>query len=389
MTAEWLDTEYFGNTLRLWILAGAITAGAVIGLRLLKAFFVHRLGKVAERSNVHWDNVIVELIRGIRLASILAVGVYLGSRVIVLPAQAGELIRIGLTIVLAIQAVNWGKVFINLWLERQFARPDNVQGQGVGYGAVRFVALVILWAVIGLLALDNMGIEVTALIAGLGVGGIAVALAVQNILGDIFCSLSIVLDRPFEVGDFVVVGDMAGTVENVGVKTTRIRSLGGEQLVFSNSDLVNSRLRNYKRMYERRIVFEFGVTYQTPAEKVEKIPGIVREIIEGLEDVRLDRAHFKSYGDFALIFEVVFYVKRPEYNAYMDNQQAINLGLMRAFEKEGIEFAYPTQMLYVQRIGGAEERASEGSDGRSSRDGRAPEDERAGSAAGSGSSDRR
>ena len=387
MTTEWLDTEYFGNTLRLWILAGAITAGSVIGLRLLKAFFVHRLGKVAERSNVHWDNIIVELIRGIRLASILAVGVYLGSRVIVLPAQAGELIRIGLTIVLAIQAVNWGKVFINLWLERQFARPDNLQGQGVGYGAVRFVALVILWAVIGLLALDNMGIEVTALIAGLGVGGIAVALAVQNILGDIFCSLSIVLDRPFEVGDFVVVGDMAGTVENVGVKTTRIRSLGGEQLVFSNSDLVNSRLRNYKRMYERRIVFEFGVTYQTPAEKVEKIPGIVREIIEGLEDVRLDRAHFKSYGDFALIFEVVFYVKRPEYNAYMDNQQAINLGLMRAFEKEGIEFAYPTQTLYVQRIGGAEERASEASDSRSSRDGRVPEGERAGSTAGSGSSD--
>ena len=179
--------------------------------------------------------------------------------------------------------------------------------------------------------------------------GIAIALAVQNILGDIFCSLSIILDKPFELGDFIIVGDLMGTIEHIGIKTTRLRSLSGEQLVFSNSDLVGSRIRNYKRMWQRRIVFEFGVTYQTPAAKVERIPGIVAEILGGQDRARLDRAHFKSYGNSALIFEVVYYVLEPDYNVYMDVQQAINLALMHRFEAEGIEFAYPTQTLYVHR----------------------------------------
>jgi small-conductance mechanosensitive channel len=187
------------------------------------------------------------------------------------------------------------------------------------------------------------------MIAGLGVGGIAVALAAQNILGDLFASLSIILDKPFVVGDFLIIGDFLGSVEKVGVKTTRLRSLSGEQLIFSNNDLLGSRIRNYGRMFERRVIFSIGVTYQTPADKLRAIPDMLREAVESQQPVRFDRAHFQKYGDFALIFEIVYYVLSADYKQYMDIQQAINLQINEDFEEHGIEFAYPTQTLYVSK----------------------------------------
>jgi small-conductance mechanosensitive channel len=169
------------------------------------------------------------------------------------------------------------------------------------------------------------------------------------VLGDLFASLSIVLDRPFVIGDFIIVDDMVGTVEYVGLKTTRVKALSGEQLVFSNSDLLSSRIRNFKRMYERRIVFSLGVTYQTPRAELERIPGMIRTAVEQQAHTRFDRSHFKEYGDFSLNFETVYFVLVPEYNVYMDSQQAINFEIHRAFEEAGIEFAYPTQTLFVAR----------------------------------------
>jgi len=195
--------------------------------------------------------------------------------------------------------------------------------------------------------LDNLGVDITALVAGLGIGGIAVALAAQNVLGDLFASLSIVLDKPFVVGDFLNVDDFLGSVEHVGLKTTRLRSLSGEQLVFSNNDLLNSRIRNYGRMFERRVVFSLGVTYETPPEKLRGIPTIIREAVEAKDKVRFDRAHFQKYGDFALVFEVVYYVLSSDYTLCMDIQQSVNLRIYERFAEEGIEFAYPTQKLYV------------------------------------------
>lgn len=195
--------------------------------------------------------------------------------------------------------------------------------------------------------LDNLGVNITGLVAGLGIGGIAVALAVQNILGDLLASLSIVLDKPFVIGDFIVVDSLSGTIEHIGLKTTRIRSLSGEQLIFSNNDLLKTRIRNYKRMSERRIVFSFGIIYQTPTEKLKNVNKIVRDIIEKTENARFDRVHFKEYGDSSLNFEVVYFVIDPDYNIYMDVQESINLEIFRQFGEEGIEFAYPTQTLYV------------------------------------------
>ncbi|HPK54642.1 MAG TPA: mechanosensitive ion channel family protein, partial [Smithellaceae bacterium] len=200
-----------------------------------------------------------------------------------------------------------------------------------------------------LLVLDNLGVNITGLVAGLGIGGIAVALAVQNILGDLLASLSIVLDKPFVIGDSIVVDSFSGTVEHIGLKTTRIRSISGEQLVFSNNDLLKSRIQNYKRMQERRVVFGFGVTYQTPLEKLPLINRIIREIIAAQPNSRFERVHFKEYGDSALNYEVVYFVMTPEYGIFMDVQETINLEIFRRFQEEGIEFAYPTRTVLIQK----------------------------------------
>ena len=252
-----------------------------------------------------------------------------------------------------IQAGLWGNGAIRFWVTDY--RRDKIEEDAsrvTAVSALGFIGTLFVWIIVLLLILDNMGVEITSLIAGLGISGIAVALAVQNILGDLFASLSIILDKPFVIGDFIVIGDFMGSVENIGLRTTRLRSLSGEQIVFSNTDLVQSRLRNYKQMADRRIVFSFGVLYQTPPKLLEVIPSWVQEIIEAQEHTRFDRAHFKDFGDFSLNFEVVYYMLVPDYLVYMDTQQTINLALFRRFAEAGVEFAYPTQtVLFVEGEG--------------------------------------
>lgn len=205
----------------------------------------------------------------------------------------------------------------------------------------------LLWSVVLLAMLSNMGVNITAFVASLGVGGIAVALAAQTVLGDLFASVSIAMDKPFEVGDFVVFGGVAGTIEYVGIKTTRIRSLGGEQLVMSNTGLLKQTVSNYKRLRERRIVFSFGVTYDTTAEQAGEIPQIVKRVVEASDRLRFDRAHFKAFGDSSLDYEVVYIVKDPGYGVYMDEQQRINLALMRELAAINVGFAFPTRTVHV------------------------------------------
>jgi small-conductance mechanosensitive channel len=213
--------------------------------------------------------------------------------------------------------------------------------------ALGLLARVVVWVLVILLILTNAEVKIGPLLAGLGVGGIAVALAVQTVLKDLLASLSILLDKPFVVGDFLIVGDLMGAVEHIGLKTTRIRSLSGEQLVFSNNDLLESRVRNFGRMRERRVVFKLGVTYQTTRDQLAKIPGIIKAAIASQAKTRFDRSHFNEYGNFSLNVETVYYVGVPDYNTYMDVQQAINLAINEQFEKEGIEFAYPTQTIFL------------------------------------------
>jgi small-conductance mechanosensitive channel len=201
----------------------------------------------------------------------------------------------------------------------------------------------------GVFLFDNLGYDVTAIITGLGIGGLAVALAAQTILGDLFNYFVIFFDRPFEIGDYIVVDDKKGNVEYIGIKTTRIKSLSGEQIIISNSDLTNSRVHNFKRMEKRRIVFNLGVTYQTPPDQLREIPGIIRKIITEQNDAQIDRCHFATYGDFSLNFETVYYVTEPDYAKYMDIQESINLQIFEAFSERKIDFAYPTQTLFLEK----------------------------------------
>ncbi|MGD2217249.1 MAG: mechanosensitive ion channel family protein [Gemmatimonadales bacterium] len=352
---EFLQRTYLGNSVETWIAAIAVAILTLLVLRFVQSVAARRLARRAERTRIGLDDLAAELVRKTRFFFPLLVALYGGAQPLALPPTVDRVLRAVVVIALLLQAAVWGNTILSFWITRYMQkRMEEDAAAATSVGALRFVGKLVLWTIVVLLALDNIGVDVTALVTGLGIGGLAVALALQNVLSDLFASLSIVLDKPFVIGDFVIVGEFLGTVEHIGLKTTRLRSLSGEQLVFSNSDLLGSRIRNYKQMAQRRIVFSFGVVYETPHEQLAVIPGMVREIIEAQENARFDRAHFKAYGDFSLNFEVVYYVLVPDYNTYMDIQQAINLALYRRFEEEAIEFAYPTRTLYVrENQGGA------------------------------------
>ncbi len=343
-----LDAVILGNSMLTWLVALGFTATFLLAARILRWLIERRLSRLAVLTRSHFDDWLIAAAARTRLLLLMLPAMYLGGRALELPAAVDTAIAGGATVTLLLQVGLWINAIIALWIDHARSQALAVNASGTTHlGAMSFVGRFVLWSALTLLALDNLGVDITALIAGMGIGGVAVALAVQNILGDLFASLSIVLDKPFEVGDFIIVDSYLGTVENVGLKTTRIRSLGGEQLVFSNSDLLGSRVRNYKRMRERRIVFGFGVLYQTTPEQLEKIPVMVRGIIEQQPEVRFDRAHFKGFGESAFEFEVVYWMLNPDYTHYMDTQQAINLAMVKAFSVEGVEFAYPTRTLYM------------------------------------------
>lgn len=342
------ETQFYGNSAARWLAALAVLFATIILFYLAKRILARRAVKLAERTQSGWDDAVVEAFRQTKWWFLLVLAAFCAS--LVLSEQTAPFARTATILVLLLQAALWGNVLIGTGVQRHIKlRMEDDPARVTTVSALAFLGKLVLFAILLLLALDNLGIDVTALIAGLGVGGIAVALAVQNILGDLLASLSIVFDKPFVLGDFIIVGDQMGTVEKIGLKTTRIRSLSGEQLIFANNDLLQSRVRNFKRMYERRVVFSVGVTYQTPHARLQQIPVTLREIVESQERVRFDRAHFKQLGDSALIFEVVYYVLAPDYNLYMDIQQAINLAICERFEKLGVDFAYPTQTLYLEK----------------------------------------
>lgn len=348
-----LGQTYYGNTALDWLTTLGVVIAATLLLYLAKHLILARLKAWSRKTDTRLDDFVVDILAGTRFLFLVIIAFYAGSQYLELPPKPARFITHLAVIALLVQAALWGNRGIALWLGDHLKRHRETDAAGATTVSVLgFIARVALWSVLLLMILDNLGFNITTLVASLGIGGIAMALAVQNILGDIFGSLSIALDKPFVIGDFIIVDDVMGTVEYIGLKTTRLRSLGGEQIVFANNDLLKSRIRNYKRMYERRVVFGFGVVYQTAPEQLKKIPPMVREIIEGLEKTRFDRAHFKEYGDSSLNFEVVYFVQDPDYNVYMDIQQSINLAIFERFAQDGIDFAYPTRTLHIRRESG-------------------------------------
>lgn len=350
-----------------WIATGDnwVVVGLGVGLYFFLAFLKSLVRGIlcrGEASSAQVRHTLGRMAGKTNSLFLLAVSIYTAILIAFPESELRRYVGTALMVLFFIQIAIWASEFLtslfSIYADRH---ADSHTTLANAEGLVKLFVFVGVWAAAVLLILDNLQFDVTALIAGLGVGGIAIGLAAQGIFRDLFASLSIILDKPFVVGDFIIFGEMMGTVEKTGLRTTRIRSLSGEQLVIPNADLTESRIRNYKRMNERRIVFHFGVTYQTPAAVLEDIPNIVRNVVENIAGTRFDRCHFQKYGASSLDFETVYFVLTPDYAAYMDVQQAINFTLFRTFEERGIDFAYPTQTVILNKGEDWQEQAPAGS----------------------------
>ncbi len=343
-------TIVLGNTIEQYLLTAILAVSVLFILGIVKKVLFSRLKKITERTPSKHDDFAVMLAEK-NLYPLL----YLGAFYLVLiqlTLDAGFLKAIhvlGVTI-LTLQMTRFLLSVSIYVLEHTWLRRETVQGGTTVSKSILTFIRIGIWGVALVFLFDNLGFNVSAIVAGLGIGGVAVALAAQTILGDLFNYFVIFFDRPFEEGDFIIIDNTMGVIENIGIKSTRIRSLDGEQIVISNTNLTNSRIRNFKRMAQRRVLFSLGVVYETPSEKLEKIPAMIRAIIEKIPETKFDRAHFKQFADYSLVIEVVYYALSADYNTYMDIQQKINFAIKQTFEQEQIEFAYPTQLELQKHI---------------------------------------
>ena len=353
---EILERTWLGNTVQDYLVSFGIIIASIILIRFLGGIIIRRLASLAEKTETKLDNLIVSTMERFGLVALYFLAIYWGISYLTLSAGAQRVLEVAAASVIAFFIIRLVTTTVQYLLEGYVRRQENGEEKVKQLAGVILIINFVIWGFGLLFLFDNLGYDITAIIAGLGVGGIAIALAAQNILGDLFNYFVIFFDRPFEVGDFIIVDSKMGVVEYIGLKTTRLKSLTGEQLVFANSDLTNSRIHNYKRMQRRRIVFKLGVIYQTPAEQLKEIPQLIRAAVEKEgELVTFDRAHFAAYGDFSLNFEVVYFVESSDYNTYMDVQQRINFTIFETFERKGIEFAYPTQTLFLAGQGTSSE----------------------------------
>jgi len=333
-----------------WIIALAVFLATLTLLPLVKGYFSAKRRK--------WLQSQRELPAAIEVATLLiertsriflwTIALYLASSLLSFPHHVTLVIQWAIVLTFWYQLGRWAMAAVRLAIDRRARRaggPDPALSGSLDI--IMFIAGLAIWAMALLLALDNLGVQIKPLLAGLGIGGIAVALAVQTVLGDLLASMSIALDKPFTVGDSLQVDDINGTVEHIGVKSTRLRSISGEQIIMSNADILKSRVRNNGRMRERRTAFWLNVVYGTTPEQLRAIPGVVREIFEAQPKARFDRCHLLSFADWALRFEVVFFMTVPDYTAYADVQQSVNLAIVERFQQMGIEFALPTRPLYA------------------------------------------
>lgn len=350
MGVEFLTRSFMGNRIIDYLICLGILIISVGIIRLFKRIVVKKLKVWAEKTATTLDDFLIGLMEKIFLPLLYFGAFYLSLTTLNLPAFLKKFINIIGLALLTVLVTYLLTTLLNYLLKAYWVRRGKDVTLERSLKGILKVAKVIVWGGAIIFFLDNLGFKVSTVLAGLGIGGIAVGLAAQTILKDLFSYFAILFDRPFEIGDFIIIDDYLGTVEYIGVKTTRIRSLGGEQLIFSNTDLTDSRVRNYKRMEKRRVVFRIGVTYNTPLEKLKEIPGIIERVIKNVKDTIFDRAHFFSYGDFSLIYEIVYYIIGSDYNKYMDIQQEINFALKEEFEKRNIEFAFPTQTVYLQKL---------------------------------------
>ncbi|CAJ0776729.1 mechanosensitive ion channel family protein [Ralstonia thomasii] len=350
---EWLNAHTFLRVpARDWAAATLTVIAAYAVLSSVLRLICNRLDARARRTGHRFDILITAVLRDTHPLFIALAALLAGSYFIDLPTRIANKLDHIWFVIIGFQIALWLNRGVKLWARDRLSTQTHATRNPVITSMIAWVLRFALWSMLLLAILANVGVNITAFVASLGVGGVAVALAVQSILSDLFASLAIGLDKPFEIGDFIVFESIAGTVQHVGLKTTRIRSLSGEEIVASNTALLKSTIHNYKRMSERRIVFAFGVTYDARAAQLQKIPDIVRRAVEAVGNTRFDRAHFKEFGENALNFEVVYFVTDPDFNLYMDIQQRINLTILEGLENLGTSFALPTRTIQLVRRDG-------------------------------------
>lgn len=345
---DFFDQVYYNNTVREYLIAFSIILLGVILLLAFKNLIIKRLQVWAAKTPGTWDDFIVHSLSRFGIPIMQWTIVYWGIHYLDLSTRTERYVVIATSILITFFILRLASAIVLLLLKSGVRRQEHGEEKIKQLGGLIMIVNVFIWILGLLFLLSNWGIEVTPIITGLGIGGIAVALAAQNILGDLFSYFVIFFDRPFEAGDFITVDDKMGTIEYVGIKTTHIRSLGGEQIIIGNSNLTNSRIHNYKRMAMRRIIFNLDIEYGTPLETLKKIPSLLKSIIEQQSMITFDRAHFAAYKDWSLQFEVVYFVLSADYNIYMDIQQNINYQIYEEFKREKINFAFPTQSLVVK-----------------------------------------
>ena len=344
---------YAFNRWEDWLIALLIFAVSFVLLLVIRQFAARQLLKLSARTVTDVDDFVAQLLVKTKAALLLVFALFFASLRLHLSASIEQFLRVAAVIALLIQIGLWIIALIDYWVQREAKRSDLGGGQATTLSVVGVMLKIAVWVLLVLIALDNIpGVEITTLVASLGIGGIAVGLAVQSILRDLFASLSIALDRPFVIGDSITVDGLSGTVEHLGLKSVRVRSISGEQIVFSTSDLLNSRVHNFEKLERRRAVLRFGVVHHTPPQALAMIPAMLEEVIANHAQVSFERAHFTSIGASVLEFEAVYWLEEPSYRLFLDTQQSINLGILKRFEHEGITLAYPTQTVFLEREAG-------------------------------------
>lgn len=346
---EFLDRIYWGNTVLAYGIAIGCIILAWIILKLIKNRLIILLKKLTAKTDTSFDDLLVKAFEKFLIPFAYLLINYAIIKQLVLSERVESILEVAIVVISCYYIIRLVNFFIHggvvVYMEQKNEPAERIKQ----LSGILMVIKALVWIIGIVMLIDNLGYDVTTVIAGLGVGGIAIALAAQNILGDLFSYLVIFFDKPFEVGDFIVVSDNSGTVEKIGIKTSHVRSINGEQLVMPNSEMVKQVIHNFKRLERRRIVFSIGVVYNTDAKKLKAIPAIVKDIIDKVEMSTFDRAHLSSFGDFSINYEIVYFVESPEYPVYMDTQHAINIALFEKFTMEEIEFAFPTQTLYLSK----------------------------------------
>ncbi len=345
------DIAWGSNTVYDYILALAIFIGLIVILKIFQVIILAHLKKIAMKTKTDLDDTLIDIFKSIKPPFYFFVAVYFAVKTLLLPDIATKVLFVLFVIALVYEIIRAFEKLIAYFIGKSLAKgsEDHKEHNQSVIKTLQLIVRIILWVFGLILILSNLGVDVTSLIAGLGIGGIAIALALQNVLSDLFSSFSIYMDKPFKVGDFIMVGTDGGTVERIGLKTTRIQTLQGEELVIGNQELTSARVQNFGVMEKRRVVFSLGVTYDTAQDKLEKIPEIIKNIIKQADLAEFDRCHFRTYADSSLNFEIVYYISSADYMTYMDTRHKVNLEIFQKFADNKIEFAYPTQTLYVNK----------------------------------------